>query len=70
MEFSVQVFLSDASRARLEPVGPQELASRGRRGGLEGRLYKQLWALVSDPVNRLLVENGTPAEYVACPRSI
>ncbi|WP_395105851.1 FAD-binding and (Fe-S)-binding domain-containing protein [Actinomadura sp. SCN-SB] len=43
----LEVVLSDASRARLEPVALDEARARGRaRGGLEGRIYRVLPGLL------------------------
>jgi FAD/FMN-containing dehydrogenase/Fe-S oxidoreductase len=42
----LDVVLADASRARLEPIGTEELARRAGRPGLEGAIHRELPGLV------------------------
>ncbi len=42
----LDVVFADASTARLGPADPQQVIDRGRRSGLEGRLYRELPGLV------------------------
>ncbi|PXY22295.1 FAD-binding and (Fe-S)-binding domain-containing protein [Prauserella muralis] len=56
---SLDVVLSDATTARLGPVGEDELARRGRAATLEGALYRELPALVQ--AHRDAIEKGFPA---------
>lgn len=44
---ALDVVLSDGTRARLEEVTPEEAAGRARWDGVEGRLYRELPALVA-----------------------
>lgn len=62
----MQAILSDGSRAHLGPLSPGALAQRQQRSGLEGEIYRQVAALVSDPANQEIVRQGTPRHWRRC----
>jgi FAD/FMN-containing dehydrogenase/Fe-S oxidoreductase len=57
----LDVVLADASRARLEPTGAQELARRAGRPGLEGAIHRELPGLVER--HRDAIATGFPAYW-------
>jgi FAD/FMN-containing dehydrogenase/Fe-S oxidoreductase len=57
----LDVVLADGSRARLEPIGAQELARRASRPGLEGAIHRQLPGLVEQ--HRDAIAAGFPAYW-------
>ncbi len=60
------VLLADGSRARFEPLEREQVAERGRRGGLEGEIYRRIAALVSSEGNQKVVRAGTPRHWRRC----
>ena len=63
---SMNVILSDASRAHLGPVEGSMLPAMAQRTGLEGALYRGVHAMVSDETNRKTIQNGTPRHWRRC----
>jgi FAD/FMN-containing dehydrogenase/Fe-S oxidoreductase len=57
----LEVVLADASRARLEPIGAQELARRAGRPGLDGAIHRELPGLVQR--YRDAIATGFPAYW-------
>ncbi len=60
------VVLADGSRARFGPCTPAEVARRAERPGLEGRIYREIAALVGDPAARAAIRAGTPRHWRRC----
>ena len=58
---SLDVVLSDGSRARLGPCPDADLARRGRGAGLEARLYREVPALVRQ--HEVAIARDTPAYW-------
>jgi FAD/FMN-containing dehydrogenase/Fe-S oxidoreductase len=56
---ALNVILSDASVARLEPVEPEEIARRAAADTLEGRLYRELPPLLE--ANKDAIATGFPS---------
>ena len=63
---AMNVILSDGSAARFAPLTAAELAQVATRPGLEGTLYRQLHALVTDPANQAAIRQGTPRHWRRC----
>ncbi len=51
---AVDVVLADGSQAHFGPVAPEALAVRGRRDGLEGRIYRELPGMVQGIMDEIL----------------
>ena len=57
----LDVVLADANRTYLEPIGPEELARRASRPGLEGAVHRQLPGLVER--HSAAIATGFPAYW-------
>lgn len=65
------VVLADGTRARFGPCTPEEAARRGGldghgRPGLEGRIYRELTAILAEPAARAAIAAGTPRHWRRC----
>jgi FAD/FMN-containing dehydrogenase/Fe-S oxidoreductase len=62
----MEAILSDGQPAHFGPVAPDDLDRFLARGGLEGRVYRELHALVSDEANQATIRAGTPRHWRRC----
>ncbi len=62
----MNVVLADGSRARLGPVDREQVGERGRRGGLEGEIYRRMGALIADRANQEIIRAATPRHWRRC----
>ncbi|QEG37273.1 FAD-binding and (Fe-S)-binding domain-containing protein [Bythopirellula goksoeyrii] len=60
------VFLSDGSRAHFGPLENGSLTAKTQLSGLEGRIYRELAALVESPKNREVIRENTPNHWRRC----
>lgn len=60
------VVLADGSSARFGPCTPAEALRRRGRPGLEGRVYRDLTALLAEPAARDAIRAGTPRHWRRC----
>ncbi|MDT8306665.1 MAG: FAD-linked oxidase C-terminal domain-containing protein [Anaerolineae bacterium] len=62
----MRVLLSDGSYTHFGPLEPSQLAQRMELNGLEGAIYRQIQALVSDRANQETIRRGTPRHWRRC----
>lgn len=60
------VLLSDGSRAHFGPLENGSLTAKTQLGGLEGKIYRELAALVESPKNRDVIRAHTPKHWRRC----
>ncbi|MFB3131471.1 MAG: FAD-binding and (Fe-S)-binding domain-containing protein, partial [Rhodothermales bacterium] len=62
----MNVLLSDGSTARFGPLEASEAARRRERSGLEGEIYRRLFAATQDEANQEIIRAGTPRHWRRC----
>jgi FAD/FMN-containing dehydrogenase/Fe-S oxidoreductase len=62
----MEVILSDGSLVYLKPVDSDQLEVYSKKGGLEGDIYRQVNALVGEPINQKIIHDGTPHHWRRC----
>ena len=60
------VILSDGSQAHFASLDDNLLAQHQQRSGLEGAIYRDIAALVSDSTNQNLIKSATPRHWRRC----
>ncbi len=63
---SMDMILSDGSRAHFGAVNKTEFAQRASRPGREGQIYAGLGALIGDDSNRRIIHEHTPRHWRRC----
>ena len=63
---AMEVILSDGSRVSVSNLSEAEFASRAERTGLEGTIYREMHALLTDPASRDIIRRDTPAHWRRC----
>lgn len=62
----MNVVLSDGSRAHFGPVEAEVLSTKLQAGGLEGKLYREISALIGAAENQTAIRGGTPRHWRRC----
>ena len=62
----MKVILSDGSTTHFGPLSPAALEQRLERSGLEGKIYRGIHGLASDPDNQQIIREGTPRHWRRC----
>lgn len=57
---SLKVLLSDGSEAEFGPLSREDFMAKTKSGTLEGKIYSQIYAMLSDPFNRGEIEREYP----------
>lgn len=57
---SLKVLLSDGSEAEFGPLGREEFMAKTRLDTLEGKIYSQIYSMLSDQFNRTEIEREYP----------
>ncbi len=61
-----RVFLSDGSCVHFGPLENGTLTAKTQLGGFEGKIYRELAALVESPKNRAVIRDNTPKHWRRC----
>ena len=62
----MDVILSDGTTTHFAPLDEQQLTQYQKRSGLEGALYRDIAALISDPVSQQTIRTATPRHWRRC----